>query len=127
MTPNEVFSLCSLRGSFTESRLLKWFSKRTIGEAVSRHILSRASNGIVEVNRNMANKLMEGFDQSELNPGEDVFKYENGSVKRLQVVKDDSGEVAMIDPEKVDDGVKKEKRTSVLSKDDVEQIGKELV
>jgi hypothetical protein len=115
----QLYGIYSLRGTFSEGRLLKaGISKVAIGKAVSARGLMRVSEGFYKVNEQIAKKLLK-ITEEELEPGQEVFRYKDGAIKQMQVVRDKGNAVSLVDPEaeEVEDSDEKE----VLTREEVEK------
>jgi hypothetical protein len=115
----QLYGIYSLRGTFSEGRLLKaGISKAAIGRAVSANGLQRAAGGFYKVNEQIARKLLKVVE-SELKPGQSVFRYKDGAIKPMQVVRDKGNEVSLVDPEAEE--VENSEEKEVLTKDEIEK------
>lgn len=115
----QLYGLYSLKGTFSEGRLLKaGFTKAAIGKAVSSHGLIRLREGFYKVNDQIARKLLK-ITESELNPGQEVFRYKDGVIKSMQVVKDKGNSVSLVDPE--EEEVQNSDEKEVLTRDEIEK------
>jgi hypothetical protein len=115
----QLYGLYSLKGTFSEGRLLKaGFTKKAIGRAVSSRGLIRISEGFYKVNEQIARKLLK-VTESDLNPGQEVFRYKDGVIKSMQVVKDKGSSVSLVDPEKEE--VQNSDEKEVLTRDEIEK------
>jgi hypothetical protein len=115
----QLYGLYSLRGTFSEGRLLKaGISKMAIGKAVSARGLIRISEGYYKVNEQIARKLLK-ITEAELEAGQAVFRYKDGMIKPMQVVKDKGNSVSLVDPEKEE--VENSEEKEVLTREEIEK------
>lgn len=116
---SQLYTLCSIRGKISEGRLLGiGISRQAIGKALTSRALRRCGFGLYETTTT-AKKLAEILE-GDLEPGQEVFRFKDGALRRMQVVKDEGSKVSLVDPEEKQ--VSDEDEESILTSQELEQV-----